>query len=145
MNKTHFRKLEHMYLIGPCNEYYAPTIEVMKGEAEIVIAVDKKFFHAAGAVNGSVYFKALDDSSFFAVSSLVEDFFVLTASYNIYLLRPVRSGTMTARGKVVSATATLFVAESVLTDSDGREIARGSGLFVKSKIPLSSSLGYCER
>lgn len=142
MDDSHFRKLEHMYRIGPCNEYYAPAIRVTKGEAEIVIAVDNKFFHAAGAVNGSVYFKALDDSSFFAVSSLVEDFFVLTASYNVYLLRPIRSGTMTARGRVVSPAASLFVAESVLSDSDGREIARGSGSFVKSRIPLSPALGY---
>jgi hypothetical protein len=31
------------------------------------------FFHAAHAVHGSVYFKALDDAAFFAVASLVQE------------------------------------------------------------------------
>jgi acyl-coenzyme A thioesterase PaaI-like protein len=35
--------------------------------------------HSIHAVHGSVYFKALDDAAFFAVNSLVEDVFVLTA------------------------------------------------------------------
>jgi len=36
----------------------------------------------------------------------------------------------------------LYVAESQLTDSDGKEIARGSGTFVPSDIPLSPEIGY---
>jgi hypothetical protein len=43
---------------------------------------------------------------------------------------------MRARGKAV------FVAESMLFDSKGREIARGSGNFVKSKIKISPETGY---
>lgn len=142
MDKNHYRKLEDMYHSAPCNEYYSPKLTVSKGKAEIVIPIRKDFFHAAGATHGSVYFKALDDAAFFSVSSLVKDVFVLTSNFNIYLIRPITSGEMKAVGTVVSVTRSQFIAEAVLFDSKGREIARGSGCIVKSKISLSEGIGY---
>jgi acyl-coenzyme A thioesterase PaaI-like protein len=49
---------------------------------------------------------------------------------------------MKATGKVVYAGARSFIAESVVVDGDGNEIARGSGNFVVSKIRLSADMGY---
>lgn len=119
-----------------------PTIRVEEGHAEVVIAVRRDFLHAAGAVHGSVYFKALDDAAFFAVNSLVNDVFVLTVSFNIYLTRPISGGEMKATGRVVHHSQRLFIAQSKLVDSDGREIACGSGTYMRSAIPLSPKLGY---
>jgi uncharacterized protein (TIGR00369 family) len=138
----HYRKLEKMYLSAPINAFYSPSIWIADGEATVEIAVRQEFFHAANAVHGSVYFKLLDDSAFFAVNSLIGDFFALTASFTTYLLRPVAEGTMKATGKVVFAGGKSFIAESVVVDAEGREIARGSGNFVASKIRLTSDLGY---
>ena len=138
----HHRKLEHMYLKAPINEFYTPRISISAGEAEITIPVKPDFFHAADAVHGSVYFKLLDDAAFFAVNSLIEDYFALTASFTTYLLRPISEGTMKATGKVVYAGARSFLAESVVVDGEGKEIARGSGNFVVSKIKLSADMGY---
>jgi acyl-coenzyme A thioesterase PaaI-like protein len=72
MNAAHFRKLENMYLGAPISRLYQPTIRISEGLAEIAIPVAPAFFHAAGALHGSVYFKVLDDACFFAVASLVE-------------------------------------------------------------------------
>lgn len=141
-SQEHYRNLEKMYASARCNEYYTPTLTISHGTAEVVIPVQEKFFHSAGAIHGSVYFKALDDAAFFAVSSLVEDVFVLTVSFNIFLMRPISHGEMRAHGKVVFASDSLFVAESFLFDSEGREIARGSGNFAKSKTKLSPETGY---
>ena len=141
-NKEHCRKLERMYASSPCNEYYAPILTVSNGTAELVIAIREDFFHSAGSTHGSVYFKALDDAAFFAVNSLVEDALVLTVNFNVYLTRPVSHGKIKATGKVVHASGNVFIAESLLFDIEGREIARGSGSFVKSKIKLSSDIGY---
>jgi uncharacterized protein (TIGR00369 family) len=138
----HHRRLERMYLSAPANEYFRPEIRIAEGRAEVRLVVRPDFFHAASAVHGSVYFKLLDDATFFAVSSLVEDVFVLTASFNIYFLRPISSGTMVARGTVVSRTGRLLVGEGVLVDSDDREIARGSGTFMPSRVSLDERLGY---
>jgi len=140
----HYRKLEQMYLAAPINAFYSPSIWISHGEAEITIPVKPEFFHAAAAVHGSVYFKLLDDAAFFAVNSLIEDYFALTASFTTYLLRPVSEGTMKATGKVAWQGGRSFLAESVVVDSEGSEIARGSGNFVASKIKLTSDMGYCE-
>jgi len=143
MNREeHFRKLERMYLSAPVNEYYAPEIHISKGEAQVTIPVRPDFFHAANAVHGAVYFKLLDDSAFFAANSLVKDVFVLTVSYTVYFTRPVSEGVMKASGKVVQASRRLIIAESVVVDSKEREIARGSGTFLPSKISLADVIGY---
>ena len=143
VNEEHYRKLEHMYLTAPINAFYSPGIGISHGEAEITIPVKPEFFHAAEAVHGSVYFKLLDDAAFFAVNSLIGDYFVLTASFTTYLLRPISEGSMKATGKVVYAGARSFIAESVVVDREGKEIARGSGQFVMSKIKLTADMGYC--
>lgn len=92
------------------------------------------FFHAAHAVHGSVYFEALDDASFFAVHSLVTDVFVLTASYNIYLTRPVAEGTLRSAGRVVHRSKNVLIAEAELFDDQTRHVGRGSGGFMRSNI-----------
>ena len=108
-----------MYLSAPCNEVYKPRITIREGEAEVTIEAGPHLHHAGAAVHGSSYFKVMDDAAFFAVNSLVEDVFVLTVSFNIYLLRPVVDGTMSAAGKVVNASRNLWIAESTLVDVKG--------------------------
>jgi len=141
-NERHWRTLERMYSNAPCNEYYAPLLTVSDGRSEVVIEIKGKFFHSAGAIHGSVYFKALDDASFFAVNSLVKDVMVLTMDFNIYLMRPVSSGEIKAIGKVIQVSGDIFTAESRLFDTKGRKIARGRGRFTKSTIRLSRKIGY---
>jgi uncharacterized protein (TIGR00369 family) len=131
-----------MYDKAACNEYYEPKITIARGRAEVTIPVRERFFHGAGAVHGAVYFKALDDAAFFAVNSLVEDALIATVSFNVYLVRPVTSGTIVARGCVVHSSKRLFIAESVVTDSDERELGRGSGSFMRGSVPLSAAIGY---
>lgn len=142
INEEHFRKLERMYAQAPINEYYQPTLQVGEGRTELLIPVRRDFFHAADSVHGSVYFKALDDAAFFAVNSLVEDVFVLTVSFTVYLTRPISSGETRVTGNVVHKSRRLYVAEAKLTDSKGRQIGRGSGTFVRSNIPLAPEIGY---
>ena len=139
---THYRKLERMYTGARVNVYFRPTIRVGEGAAEVRLRVRPDFFHAANAVHGSVYFKMLDDATFFAASSLVTDVFVLTASFNLYFLRPVSEGELIARGRVVSHSARLLIAEGVLEDDRGRAIARGSGTFFPSTTALTEKIGY---
>ena len=141
IDPEHFRKLEHMYKHGPINKAFNPTLHVSEGEAEVVIPVKKEHHHAAHAVHGMIYFKALDDAAFFAANSLVTDVFVLTASFNIHLLRPVTEGEFTSKARVVHASRQLIIVDGEVFN-EGRLVARGSGTFMRSKIPLSPELGY---
>jgi uncharacterized protein (TIGR00369 family) len=141
-NEEHYRKLEQMYASAPINDFFQPVMRVSEGQAVVTTQVRRDFFHAANAVHGAFYFKMIDDAAFFAVNSLVTDTFVLTVSLNAYLVRPVSEGEVKAVGRVVHRSRRLYVAESQLTDSAGREIARGSGTFVPSDTPLSPEIGY---
>ncbi len=143
VNTDHYRGLERMYLTAAAiNDYFRPTLSIAEGTAEIRIAVDPKFFHAAGAVHGSVYFKALDDAAFFAANSVVEDVFVLTTNFNIHLLRPISEGILISKGTLVSATRNLLIADAELKDERGRLIGRGTGSFMKSKMLLADVPEY---
>ena len=144
MNSEHYSKLKRMYLQSNVNTQLYPTTEceIELRKATISIALSDQYFHALNAVHGSVYFKLLDDSAFFAVNSIVEDAFVLTTSFTSNLVRPVSSGKIEAIGQVRFESKNLFMAESTLYDEKGNEIAFGSGSFVKSKINLSEEIGY---
>lgn len=141
--EEHFRKLERMYATAPINRIFDPTLHIEEGQAELTLSVRPDFFHVAGALHGSVYFKALDDAAFFAANSLVEDVFLVTVSFNLYLTRPVSEGTIRAVGRVVHRSRRLIIAEAVLYNDEGKEIARGSGTFMRSDVPLSPEIGYC--
>lgn len=142
MTPDHFEKLQNMYLSGRCNELYQPDIRVTKGEADIHFQVQESFFHAAGAVHGSVLFKALDDAAYFAANSLEKRFFMVTSSFTTYFLRPVSKGRLTAKGQVVNRGRSQMIAEAVVYDERGKEVARGNGVFVASATPLSPDVGY---
>jgi uncharacterized protein (TIGR00369 family) len=139
---AHCEKLEHLYLAAPCNEYFDPGIRVSEGQAEIVIPIQEKFFHTAGSVHASVCFTAMADSALFAVNSIVEKALVLTVSFNTDLTRPISAGELIAKGRFLGRSDDRYLAESVLTDPEGREIGRGSGAFAESTIPLSPEIGY---
>ena len=140
-NNQHYPKLENMMPSALFIQLTGAKVSVKKGEAQITLPVRKEFFHAAGAMHGALYFLALDNAAFFAVNSLVEDVFVLTTSFT-YITRPVSEGNVTATGKVVNQNNSQFIAESILYDSNDNEIARATGIFVRSKIPLSEKIGY---
>ena len=142
MKEDHYRRLERMYLGAPTNRYYGPSIAVSRGAAEIRIPVREDFFHAGGAVHGSVYFKALDDAAYFAANSMVGDVFVLTVSFHITLIRPVVAGEFVSRGRVVQYSPKLIIAEAVVTNSKGKEVGRGIGDFARSDRELMSVPGY---
>ena len=140
--EEHFRRLERMYHGAGINKYFAPVLEVSQGAATVTITVRPDFFHAAHAMHGSVYFKALDDAAFFAANSVVQDVFVLTVSFNLVLLRPVTEGAITATGRLIHHSKNLLVAEAELTNERGKLLARGSGTFTKSSIALNADVGY---
>ncbi|HQV37170.1 MAG TPA: PaaI family thioesterase, partial [Flavobacterium sp.] len=141
--EIHYRKLENMYHLGPINRelYKGVQLTVSHERAEIIQPIESKFFHAGQSLHGSVYFKLLDDAAYFAVQSTIQDFFIFTTTFNIQLLRPVTSGTVKAVGKLTFKSKNLFIADAILYDEKNREVARGSGTFIKSQHLLSEKMG----
>ncbi|MCD4719444.1 MAG: PaaI family thioesterase [Desulfobacula sp.] len=141
-DSEHYTKLENMMHSASFVQLTGARVSNKKGEAHITLPVKKDFYHAAGAMHGALYFLALDNAAFFAANSLVKNIFVLTTSFTTYITRPVSEGVVKAIGKVVNQNRSQFICESVLYDSNGKEIARATGIFVRSKIPLSDKIGY---
>ncbi len=139
---NHYRRLERMYASAPCNQELAPRLTVTEGSAELVMQVAAAMFHAGGAVHGSFYFKLLDDAAYFAANSVVDDVFVLTATLNTQLLRPITTGSMRATGRIVRGGSTLLFAESRIEDDEGRALATAQGVFARSKTALADVEGY---
>jgi len=138
----HHRKLERMYAAAPINEYFEPRLTIGDGEAELRINVREDFHHSAGAMHGVIYFKALDDVTFFAANSIVEKVFVLTARFEIEFLRPVSVGEIHSIGRVVSQDEYRIEALGELFDEGGHLVGRGTGWFAKSKMPLGPDVHY---
>lgn len=142
---VHYRALERLYRAAPVNRLFPSDIEVTgEGRARLTFQVEPAVFHAAGAAHGTIYFKMLDDAAFYAANTLVTDRFLLTTSFNLHFTKPVRGGEVIAEGRWVSGRKRVLVAESRLIDAEGDEIGRGTGTFMRSRIPLSSLPGYAE-
>lgn len=139
----HWSALERLYRSAPINQTFASKLAITgEGTAQIRFPIDEAVYHAAGAAHGTIYFKMLDDAAFYAANTLVTDRFLLTTSFNMHFSKPVKSGEVVAEGKWVSGRRRVLVAESRLIDAEGEEIGRGTGTFMRSRIPLSTLPGY---
>ncbi len=140
---VHLRGLERLYARAPVNGVFCSTLHIPEaGRAEIRFEVTPDMFHAAGAGHGTIYFKMLDDAAFYAANSMVEDCFLLTTQFNLFLTRPVKAEQLTAIGQWVSGARRVLIAESRLVDAEGAEVARGQGTFMRSRIRLADLPGY---
>lgn len=142
MKNEHCIKLENMMHSAPFIQLTGLRASITEREAVMTLPVQEKLFHAAGAMHGALYFLALDNATFFAVNSIVEDVYVLTVDFNISLTKPIKSGIVTAKGKVIDQIKSLYIAEATLYNSENEVAGKGTGKFVRSKIKLTPELGY---
>ena len=141
---NHCAKLREMYLRCPINRSMYPSTHASFDDKEALISleVDPTQFHAMGAAHGSVYFKLIDDASYFAAQAHVKDGYLLTVSMNLNFTRPVTRGRIVCKGKLVHKGRRLLVSEAEIKDAEGNLLAAGRGTFMSSGKPLSADFGY---
>jgi uncharacterized protein (TIGR00369 family) len=137
----HWQRLVHMYETAPVNRYFEPRLELADGTARIRMPVKDSSFHPGGSLHGSVYFKMLDDAAIFAIYSIESEVFVVTTSFTTYILSPVTNGELEATGTLLTRSGRLFVARSEVRCGD-EVVGNGSGVFTRSRVPLSSIPTY---
>ncbi len=144
MSNQHYRRLERMFQAAPINKTLikGAELKVSKHEAELSLPMREELFHAAGSLHGAIYFKLLDDSAYFAAASAEENFFLYTKGYQIRFKRPVIGGLLTAKGRLVEQGDHEWIAISEIFDEEGKIVASGEGIFVKSRLRLSDQKGY---
>lgn len=139
----HFERLVEMYRRAPIHEFYQGiTMELAPKSATITLPIDQRYFHAAMSAHGSVYFKLLDDAAYFACQTEVKDFFIVTTSFNVELLRPITGGIIKAEGTMDFDGKQTFFGASKLYDEKGRLCGIGQGQFLKSRLPITEVDGY---
>ena len=141
--EAHYRALESLYAAAPINAMFRSQLEITgEGRSRISFDVEPEHYHAAGAAHGTTYFKMLDDAAFYAANSLVNDFFLLTTAFNLLLTRPMKAGPIVAEGRWINGRRRVLVADAWLIDAEGEQVARGTGTFMRSRIPLATLPGY---
>lgn len=142
MSGVDLEKLRRMYQSAPINSYYKPEMSFEGDMVRVKIQVREDFFHAGGAVHGSLYFKMLDDTAWFAACIKSDGHFVLTADFNIHLIRPVSRGVLVAEGEAMPQGGRMYIGQSQLTDDEGRLVGLGRGTFTRSSRKLGPECGY---
>ena len=140
----HFRRLENMYHSAPVNHSIPCVICIESRKATVQMNITKDFWHAGGAMHGSMYFKGLDDAAFFAANSVVDNALVVTARFEVELLAMVSCTDVKAIGVLEKREGRKLWARSELFDDEGGLVAKGSGLFIVSAIQLDTKMGYID-
>ncbi len=143
--QLHFEKLIHMYASARINEIHfsSSTMNFNADQVEIRFTPDATLHHSMGFVHGSVAFKLLDDAAFFASQAKEQEFALVTTGFNIHFLRIVSDTPLLAIGKLKQKSKNLWISESRLLDNKNRELAFGTGSFMKSNVLLSTIPAYC--
>ena len=103
------------------------VVKVGKGKAVITMQIDQRFHNPMGTLHGGIMTDLADATMGMATMSLLgdeESFTTLELKMNF--LRPVYQGELTAESKVLHRGRTVAMVESVLKNSEGKEVARAS-------------------
>jgi uncharacterized protein (TIGR00369 family) len=144
MENAHFEKLTCLYHSANINQHHFlnSKLVVEFGKTCLETEIGSAWHHGAGSVHGAVLFKMLDDAAFFAAQSVEKEKFILTSHFQIQFNRPVESGLISAFGVLRSVSKNLLVAESRIVNEKGKELAFGTGNFLKSQILLENIAAY---
>lgn len=123
------RGLEKEYLDGPGKALRGVGIRLAEGEADVVLPGAKTNIDVGGGVLDAVSFKLMSDSAVQAVSTLFDEVTVLTSEFSFTLTHTKPKGVLVARGRYVGQAGKHFLADTMLTDSEGTELGRGEGVF----------------
>ncbi|WP_284616399.1 PaaI family thioesterase [Aquabacterium humicola] len=118
-----FARVPFMHLLGVRREYS------VDGRARLVVDERRELHNLIGAMHGGVVATLVDVVMASAAVSKV-DFMrtAVTLNLNTSYLQPGR-GRLTADGEVIAVDDGVALCRAVVTDADGREVARATGSF----------------
>lgn len=101
--------------------------DVGAGTAVATMKVDSRFYNPMGTVHGGIMTDLADLSMGVAIASLLKDWESFTTlELKINFLRPAFETELRAEAKVVHKGRTAAVVESVLKNTEGKEVARAT-------------------
>ncbi len=141
--KDHYRRLIKMYLGANIQKKFPGIqLEIQDNKASVTLDVDESYHHAGGYLHGAIYFRILDDACYFAFMSNEEEYFYVTRSFNIEYLRPYQKGRIIARSTQIRQVGDDYHVDGIVYSEEGKELAKGTGIFAKSRMKLDPKMGY---
>jgi uncharacterized protein (TIGR00369 family) len=114
----------HRTFLGAQLERVAP------GEVDVSLLVVARHLNLAGTLHGGLIATLADTATGLALRTTLEAGTTsLTSSLSVTFLRPGRSGTVTAKGRVVKRGTRFGYAEADVEDGEGRLLARAAATF----------------
>ncbi|WP_052759397.1 PaaI family thioesterase [Paenibacillus sp. DMB20] len=112
------------------NQFLGIRLEEIKDRSiTIRLPYNELFYTSAdGYIHGGILATMIDIAGYFAIFSLLNQP-VPTVDLKIDYLRPGRAGDLLATATVVKLGRTVSIADIVVTDLSGKQIAIGRGLF----------------
>ncbi len=106
--------------------------EVGKGTATLGLSIRRELTQNHGVVHGGAIASLIDTATAFAIISMLSPGEkVTTVDLTISYLRPLTTGRMAARAKVVRSGRRLFVVSADLLDQDGNLAATALSTYIK--------------
>lgn len=110
-------------------------VEVGEGWVATELAITERLRQQHGFAHAGVVSTLADHTAGAAATTLIEEGrSVLTADFNIHLLRPGEGDVLTSRGEVVKAGRTLIVTQADVW-ADGKHCARYTGTMAVVDVP----------
>jgi acyl-CoA thioesterase len=109
-------------------------LEVAPGTATARMAVREDHFNAVNIVHGGALFSLADFT--FAAASNARGKAAVAINATISYMRPVSSGTLTAKAEEVNASTRLATYLIRITDEQGRQVALFQGTVFRKEDPL---------
>ena len=135
-----YELLQKIYKAAPTYHLAPPQMQISEGEAVFSINVLPDMLNTAGFLHGAFIFKLMDECSHMAAQTLVDDGLLVTSSFNMYFIKPVKSGEIKGIGKLLKANRQKYLVEAIVVNENNEEIARGMGEFMKANIELEEVL-----
>lgn len=98
-----------------------------EGKARVSLKVDKRFHNPMGTLHGGIMTDLADATMGIAtMTTLADDESFTTLELKMNFLRPIVEGELTAEASVLHRGRTVTMTGVLLTNQDGKEIARGT-------------------
>lgn len=121
----------HRTVLGASLEHVA------RGEVDVSLVAEPRHLNLAGTVHGGMIATLADTATGLAFrTTLGSGMSFLTSTLSMTFLRPGRTGTVTARGRVVRTGSRFGYAEADVEDSEGRLLARATATFTVIAEPM---------
>lgn len=113
-------------------------------QAVVELPYNPAFDHALGGTHGGVIAMMLDTAGWFTVAPYYGSW-IATVEFHVRLLEPATGQALRATGKLIRIGKRLAVAEMEVRSADKRLIARGSGTFSLTSVPIRLSQEQLDR